>query len=188
MQKLHSFLDSSSNPQDIRAEIDTNLTAPLLLARLFLSHLQSVASAGKSANLFITGSTIGFLPMGFYPVYCPTKAAIHAFCVALRQQLAHVPDEAVQRNLNIVEVVPPYVDTGLDQEHRETIIQMQGGPEKAFKPMPLDEYMQQAFKALEAVDEGGRIQKEIGVGLGQVCVDLWREGFGKTLSSMGIDA
>jgi short-subunit dehydrogenase involved in D-alanine esterification of teichoic acids len=187
IQKLFSFLDAaSSSPESVIAEINSNLTAPLLLARLFLPHLQSLASAGAPANLLITSSSLGYLPLSFYPVYCPTKAAIHSFCIVLRQQLAYAP-EAIKKNLNVVEIVPPYTDTDLDKEHRAASVEMQGGPDKAFKPMPLDEYVQQAFEGLKFMNGDGAAKKEVAVGLGQMCVDTWRGGFGKILESMGID-
>lgn len=166
-------------------EVNSNLTAPLLLARLFLPHLQSLASAGTPANLLVTSSSLAYVPLSFYPVYCPTKAAVHSFCIVLRQQLAYAP-EAIKKNLHVVEIVPPYTDTDLDREHRAVTVEMQGGPDKAFKPMPLDEFVQQAFEDLE-VGEGSGTKKEVAVGLGQTCVDTWRGGFGKMLESMGID-
>ena len=43
---------------------------------------------------------------------------------------------------------------------------MQGGPEKAFKPSPLDEYVHQAFEGLEAMDRDEGVKKEVAVGLG----------------------
>ena len=179
VQKLFSFLDpASSTPESIQEEINTNLTAPILLARLFLPHLQSLASNGTPARLLFTSSSLAFVPLSFYPVYCPTKAAIHSLCIVLRQQLAHAPD-AIKKNLSIIEIVPPYTDTDLDKDHRSVTVEMQGGPEKAFKPMPLEDYMLKG--------EDGRAQKEVAVGLGQVGVDTWRNGFGKILESMGID-
>lgn len=187
IQKLFSFLDpGSSSPEGIIAEVNGNLTAPLLLARLFLPHLQQLAGQGTSARLFITSSSLAYVPLSFYPVYCPTKAAIHSFCVILRQQLSYAP-EAVKRNLSVVEIVPPYTDTDLDKEHRAVTIQMQGGSEKAFKPMPLDEYVQQAFEALQELDRDGGSKKEVAVGLGQMGVNTWRDGFGKILESMGME-
>ena len=145
-------------------EINSNLTAPLLLARLFLQHLQSLASTGTRANILITGSSLGYIPSSFYPVYCPTKAAIYSFCIVLRQQLAYAL-EAIKTNLHVVETVTPYTNTDLDEEHHVVSVEMQGGPDKAFKPMPLYEYVHQAFECLEAMDRDERIKKEVVVGL-----------------------
>ena len=103
----------------------------------------------------------------------------------LRQQLAYVPEE-IRKNMSIVEVVPPYVDTDLDKLHREATVAMQGGADKAFPPMPLAEYMEKVFACLEEPGEDGKLKKEIGVGFGQVGAETWRGSFGKILDGMGI--
>ena len=97
-----------------------------------------------------------------------------------------MPD-AVKQNLNIVEVVPPYTDTGLDANHRDQTDAMQGGKDKAFKPMPLEEYLEKAFKSLDEVDGEGKLKKEIGVGFGAIGAETWRSSFGKILEGMNID-
>lgn len=52
---------STSDPKAIAAEIDTNLTAPLLLTRLLLPHLLALK---KPASVLFTSSGLGFLPFG----------------------------------------------------------------------------------------------------------------------------
>lgn len=186
IQRSFSLLDSSSSsPKDIMAEVNTNLTAPTLLTRLFVPHLLSLASTGHAANLLVTSSTMAFFPFGFYPIYSPTKAAIHSLVVILRQQLGFAPP-TTQQNFSVVEVVPPYTDTGLDSEHREMVNGMQGGADKAFKPMPLNDYLDQAFTSLNEVGEDGALKKEVGVGFGQMGIDTWRASFGKALEGMGV--
>jgi len=187
IQKSFSFLEpAQSSTESIKTEIDSNLTAPIILSRLFVPHLASLAEAGKQTNLLITSSSLAYFPLGFYPIYCPTKAAIHAFCVVLRQQI-NFADSEVKKNLNIVEIVPPYTDTGLDSEHRAVVLEMQGGPEHAFPAIALDDYMTQSFASLEEVDDDGNFKKEVGVGFGQVGVDKWRGTVGKDLNDAGIN-
>ncbi|TVY82053.1 putative oxidoreductase DltE [Lachnellula suecica] len=184
IQRSFSLLDpSTSSPESVVAEINSNLTAPVLLTQLFVPHLVSL---GKPANLLVTSSTLAFFPMGFYPVYCPTKAAIHSFLLTLRQQLSFAPEE-VQKNFSVAEIVPPYTDTGLDTGHRDMVNQMQGGEEKAFKPMALSDYLQQVFVSLDELDAQGKLKKEVGVGFGQMGVDTWRGSFGKALEGMGVN-
>lgn len=187
VQRALSLLDpSSSSVESITTEINANLTAPILLARLFVPVLVARAAAGSPANLLLTSSTLGYLPVGFYPVYCSTKAAIHTFAIAARQQLGHAP-EAVRQNFSLVEVVPPYVDTDLDAAHREATIAAQGGKDKAFLPMPLADYIDEVFKGLDKLDEQGKLKKEVGVGFGQVAVDTWRGSLGNIVQSFGVD-
>lgn len=188
VQRSFSLFDpKSTTDQAIVNEITANFTAPVLLCRAFLPHLSSVAASGKSANLLVLSSAIAYVPLGFYPVYCPTKAAVHAFCITAREQLGFAPAQ-VQQNLSIAEVVPPYVDTALDAGHRDAVIDMLGGPEKAFPPMPLAEYLEKVFKQLEKRDSQGKLLKEVGVGFGEINANMWRDSFGKTLESMGIQA
>jgi short-subunit dehydrogenase involved in D-alanine esterification of teichoic acids len=80
MQKSFSFLDSASiTPDAIQEEINTNLTAPVLLTRLLLPHLLKVSEKDKPAMLIYTSSGLAFMPLGIYPVYCATKAAVSCF-------------------------------------------------------------------------------------------------------------
>lgn len=88
--------------------------------------------------------------------------------------------------MNIVEVVPPYVDTGLDHEHREFTVAMQGGKDKAFPPMALNDYIDQFFASLEQLEPDGSIKKEIGVGFGEIGAGLWRGAFEKVYKQMGL--
>ena len=64
---------------------------------------------------------------------------------------------------------------------------MQGGPDKTLKPMRLDDYPHQVFEGPEAKDRDEGLKKEVAVVLGQMCVDTWRERFGKILESMKLD-
>ncbi|KAI0389355.1 NAD(P)-binding protein [Xylariaceae sp. FL0594] len=183
--QLHfSYIDPASvTPEQINNEITTNLTAPALLVRLFLPHLLRLAREGAKTSLFVMSSSIGYVPLGFYPTYCASKAGIAALMRAVRQQLAFAPDAD---NLRVVEVVPPYVDTGLDKAHRETTIALQGGPEKAFPAMKLDEFVDKFFQALEKPGPDGDLMKEIGVGFGETGVNVWRDSFGKVYEQMHI--
>ncbi len=80
----------------------------------------------------------------------------------------------------MIELAPPYVDTGLDARFREKTIELQGGPKKATLPMPLKEYMDSAIAGFEKED-----QKEIAFGFSQKGVDAWRGAFGPILKEFG---
>ncbi|KAL9619922.1 MAG: hypothetical protein Q9160_005479 [Pyrenula sp. 1 TL-2023] len=180
IQKQFSFLDpSTSTPESIDLEIRTNVTAPALLTRLFLPHLSSL---DIPAHLLLVSSGLAYIPMGLYPVYCATKAAIHSLAVAVRQQVSQSPNAS---NVNVVEIAPPYVDTGLDAEHRGRVVEMTGGEDKAVKPTPLKEYIDHTMGQLEGMDKGTR---ELGMGFSQMGVDAWRGSLGKAMKGIGIDA
>ncbi|PWY82035.1 NAD(P)-binding protein [Aspergillus heteromorphus CBS 117.55] len=191
IQRCFSLLEAPTTStvtenQSLADEIQVNLTAPILLARAFLPHLLVRATANQPAALLVTSSSLAFHPLPFYPVYCATKAAIHAFLVTLREQLGFAPAN-IQQALSVVEVVPPYTDTELDAASRAHTVAMQGGPEKAFAPMPLGEYIEAAWARLNAPAEDGKLPKEVGVGFGEMGVSVWRDSFGKSLEGMGFD-
>jgi short-subunit dehydrogenase involved in D-alanine esterification of teichoic acids len=186
IQKQFNFFDPNSIPaSEIAGEIATNLTAPALLIQQLAPHLLKLALAGTKTTLFITSSSLAYVPLGFYPTYSASKAGLHALTLTLRQQLAFAPTEA-KKNFHVVEIVPPYTDTGLDKEHREATIAMQGGPDKAFPPMPVGEFVDGFFTALEETEEDGSPKKEIGVGFGKVGVETWRGSLGKIYEGWGM--
>jgi short-subunit dehydrogenase involved in D-alanine esterification of teichoic acids len=187
IQTSFSFFDpSSTTDSSIQNEVTTNLTGPIILARLFLPHLKSVAESGKPSNLFITTSGLAYISFGVYPVYCPTQAARHSFAVALRQQIA-TAGEAVHKNLAVVEIAPPYVDTALDANHRKRLQEQGDGP-KLVSAMPLDEFLDKSLEGLMELDDKGRPKKEVGVGIAQGGINAWRGAFGPMLEGMGLDA
>ncbi len=83
-------------------EIAINFHAPVHLASLFQSHLQSAA---QPALINIT-SGLSFSPLAAVPVYSATKAALHSFTLSLRHQWSGTP-------IRVLEILPPAVDTDL---------------------------------------------------------------------------
>lgn len=147
----------------IKGEIATNVTAPMILARHFVPFLLERPDQG---TFMITSSGLAFVPMGIFPIYCPTKAFVHHFMVGLRQQLTGT-------NVNVIEIAPPYVATDLDAAHKPTDVP---------PPMPLAEYTDKMFEILN-----GRPAKEIkeaGVGFAATGADAWRGAFGGILEHM----
>ena len=89
------------------SEIKINLEAPILLSGLFVPQLRGKPQA---AIVNVT-SGLGFVPAARMPVYSATKAGLHAFSMALRRQLKPV-------GIQVIEIVPPAVDTKLNPEGR----------------------------------------------------------------------
>ncbi|KAI2615594.1 short chain dehydrogenase reductase [Hypoxylon sp. NC1633] len=183
-----------SPPQDdaeVVRELTTNLTAPILVAQTFAPHLLAVARSGTKSTLFLTSSSLAYFPVPFYPSYCAAKAGIGAFAKILRMQLeSNDPSktEQAEKNMNVVEVVPPYVDTPLNAAHRDRTDALQGGPDKAFPPMPLDEYIDRFFAALEQTkeDDANSFKNEIAVGFAAQGVETWHQGYRKLLEASGM--
>jgi uncharacterized oxidoreductase len=88
-------------------EIKINLEAPIIMTGLFIPYL----TGKKEAAIINVSSGLGFVPAARMPVYSSTKAGLHAFSMAIRQQL-------IKTGIKVFEVVPPAVDTELNQEGR----------------------------------------------------------------------
>jgi uncharacterized oxidoreductase len=111
------------------ATIATNLLAPIRLTAALLPLLREQA---KSTVLNVS-SGLAFLPLAFTPAYSATKAAIHSFSESLRYQLAST-------GVDVVEIVPPYVQTELMGE------QQANDPDA----MPLAEFIDEVMSILDA--------------------------------------
>jgi uncharacterized oxidoreductase len=90
------------------SEIRINLEAPIVLSALFLPFLME----HDNPCIINVSSALGFVPMARMPVYCATKAALHSFTLSLRHQLA-------KSGMQVIEVLPPAVDTELNPEGRK---------------------------------------------------------------------
>ena len=182
IQNHYMIFQQPPDDKEVVRELTTNLTAPILVAHSFASHLLTLAQSGTKTNIFLTSSSLAYFPVAFYPTYCSTKAGIAAFTKILRMQLEYTGC----KDMSVVEVVPPYVDTELNAAHRDQTDAMQGGKDKAVQPMPLEEYIDGFFTNLEQTEADGSFKDEIGVGFGAQGVDVWRCGFQKLLEASGL--
>ena len=86
---------------DAEATVVTNLLGPIRLTNALVEHL-----AGRpDAAIVNVSSGLAFVPMVAAPTYSATKAAIHSYTVALREQL--------RGKVEVIELVPPAVQTEL---------------------------------------------------------------------------
>ncbi len=90
-------------------EIKINLIAPMHLSALFIPLL----SRQKNASIMNVTSGLSFSPLANVPVYSSTKAALHSFTLSLRHQLN-------SKNISVIEIIPPAVDTDLGGEGLHT--------------------------------------------------------------------
>jgi uncharacterized oxidoreductase len=60
----------------------------------------------QDAAIINVTSGLSFVPLANVPVYCATKAALHSFTLSLRWQLR-------DREVEVIEIIPPAVDTDL---------------------------------------------------------------------------
>ncbi len=88
----------------LNEEITINLEAPIHLSMLFIPQLVKQANP---AILNVT-SVLAFVPLTMAPIYSATKAALHSFTLALRQQLIDSDSP-----ISVIEIIPPAVNTDL---------------------------------------------------------------------------
>ncbi len=113
---------------DIAEEtIATNLLAPIRLTAALLPHFLTK----PKATVLTVSSGLAFVPMVATPTYSATKSAIHAYSVAIREQLKGT-------SVDVIEIIPPYVQTTLQGDHQAT-------DERA---MPLDAYISEVMDIL----------------------------------------
>lgn len=123
------------------SEIATNLTGLINVTAALLPLLRRQ----PTARIVNVSSGLGFVPLVRAPVYSATKAAVHAFTVALREQLRGSP-------VRVVELIPPIVATNL---HRN---QGQRPP----RALELDAFVREALAGLD------RGRDEVAVGLARI--------------------
>jgi uncharacterized oxidoreductase len=113
---------------DAEAIITTNLLGPIRLTAALLPQLQKQPHAA----ILTVSSGLAFVPMAMTPTYCATKAAIHSYSQALRYQLKST-------NIEVLEIVPPYVQTELL------------GSQQATDPraMPLKDYLDETIEIIK---------------------------------------
>ncbi|MEN0117284.1 MAG: SDR family oxidoreductase [Agrobacterium cavarae] len=107
--------------------IATNLLAPIRLTAALLPHFLKK----ENAAVLTVSSGLAFVPMVATPTYSATKSAIHAYSMALREQLKNTPVE-------VIEIAPPYVQTTLQGEKQA----------KDERAMPLDAFIAEVMDIL----------------------------------------
>ena len=129
---------TASNVGLSEQSIAINLLGPI---RLMSALLPALLRKPRAAIINVT-SGLGFMPSALTPTYCATKAALHSYTESLRFQLR---DTAIQ----VIEVIPPHVQTGLQGE-------------RGFDPraMPLDDYVAETMDLLQSQPEADEIVVE----------------------------
>ncbi len=113
---------------DALETIQTNLVGTIRLIDAFLPHLLT----RPAATVMTVSSGLAFVPLTATPTYSATKAGVHSYTQALRQQL-------VGTSVSVLELAPPAVKTDL-----------MGGQD--FGGMPLDAFVDEVMTIIEAGD------------------------------------
>lgn len=118
---------ASGDTETAEATIDANLLGPIRMTAALLPQLLEQ----PAATVITVSSGLAFVPLAMTPTYCATKAAIHSYCESLRRQLRST-------NVDVVELIPPYVQTTLMGEQQQQ-------DERA---MPLEEFIDEVMAIL----------------------------------------
>jgi uncharacterized oxidoreductase len=128
--------DPNADFSAVASTVETNLIAPLRLTASLLPLLKKQ----PHATVMTVSSGLAFVPLAMAPTYCATKAAIHSWTQSLRYQLQ---DTRVQ----VMELVPPYVQTDLMGSHQAT------DP----RAMPLAEFTTEVMQILSSEPDAKEI-------------------------------
>ena len=79
-------------------------------------------------------SGLAFVPIQLSPIYCATKAALHSYTIALRQQLKDL-------GVEVIELMPPAVRTDLTADLPD---------DGDFKIITTEQLMKETFKGLRS--------------------------------------
>lgn len=160
IQRDIDFMQGIAEYEAGPSEIAINLEALVVLSALFIPHL----AKQKNPAIVNVSSGLGFVPAARMPVYSATKAAVHAFSMALRHQLKAV-------GIEIYEVVPPAVDTELNTEGRAKRGGFRAG-------LGADEFVAAVMKGMAS----GRV--EIGYGTTERSIKASREELDESFERM----
>lgn len=100
VQSGQDFAHGRVDEAALRAEIETDLVAPMLLT----ARLMPLLKAAKEAAVLNVSSGLALIPKPGAPGYCAAKAGLRAFTLALRAQLAPL-------GIRVFEVLPGQVQT-----------------------------------------------------------------------------
>lgn len=112
------------------AIVTTNLLGPIRLTSALLPHLM----AQPRSTIINVSSGLAFVPFIHTPTYCATKAAIHSWTVAMREQLR-------DSGIEVIELIPPAVQTELmpgqaDSAHAMPLNDFISETMALFRPQP----------------------------------------------------
>ena len=113
--------------KDAEETVVTNLLGPIRLTNALIDHLAGQPGAG----IVNVTSGLAFVPLPKAPTYSATKAAMHSYTQALRQQL--------KGKVEVVELAPPAVRTDLTP-----------GQSTRDGYMPLEEFADEAIRLWQA--------------------------------------
>jgi uncharacterized oxidoreductase len=108
-------------------EVDINVSGLIRTVSALIDRLKQ-----NKGTIINVSSGLAFVPLMSAPIYCATKAAVHSYTIAMRQQLQ---DSGVE----VIELCPPAVHTALTADMPD---------DAGFKIMSTDELVAATIKGL----------------------------------------
>src|SRR5690606_32273576 len=127
IQFNYHFEEEEDILEKIEYEVAVNLLAPLKLIALLLP----IIHKNENPAIVNVSSGLAIVPKSQAPVYCGTKAGIHIFTRALRNQLGKV---------KVFEIIPPVVDTDMTAGRSGSKITVHQLVEEFFQALKKDRY------------------------------------------------
>jgi uncharacterized oxidoreductase len=110
-------------------EVATNYVAPIKLTALALP----VLLQQDEAAVVNVASGLAYAPIGKFPVYCGTKAALHSFSKSLRHQLE-------KTRVKVFDVLPPMTATDLSEDMKRAKTSADEVAKEVLRGMERDRY------------------------------------------------
>jgi short-subunit dehydrogenase len=104
------------SPQRIAQMIQTNVTAPIQLARAALPQFKTA----NQGHYVMIGSILGSIGFPYYATYCASKFAVHGFSQALRREL-------VDTNIGVTYIAPRGINTSMNDANTMAMLAKTGG-------------------------------------------------------------
>lgn len=128
-------------------EIAINLEAPIHL----IKDLLPIIKNNKNSAILNVSSGLAFTPLANVPIYCATKAAMHSLTMSLRYQL--------KNEVEVIEIIPPAVDTNLNEEGRKKRFDKTGFTFDLKVDKYVDEVMEGLSEKKLEIGFGGNIER-----------------------------
>lgn len=125
--------------EDLRRQYETNVIAPLAVARQALPLLRAAKAQGQGATIANVGSIVGLFTTPFAGAYCSSKSAIHALTDALRMEIAPL-------GIAVVTIQPGGVQSAFG-DHAEAALRL-----------PLDSPFQGVAAGIRARAQAGQVR------------------------------
>ncbi|EAW13226.1 putative NADP(+)-dependent dehydrogenase [Aspergillus clavatus NRRL 1] len=169
IQRRSVFSEPESiNMEMITEEFAINYLSYLYLTKEFLPFFQ--AKKDTPTAFIFTSSGLAFAPILRCSNYCATKAALHHWTLALREQLK-------ETSTRVIEIFPPLVQTELHDAKHQPDITGGGG-----MGLPVEEFADETMRKLLAGDD------QIPVGTANIAFNSWeqqrQQQFHKTVEMM----